>query len=376
MKRLLFLTIGMFSMGSDNFIVVSLLSEISAAYGSSLAATSQSVSAFRFAYGISAPLFALMLARKPARFTLAAALGLFFAGNLLTILAPSLALHLVGRVVCGIGAGIFTPLAAATAAQLVPVENRGRALGILWGSNVAGTVLGGPVALYLAALGGWQAGFFLILALSLLALLGVVSLLPEMQVGTLPSLHERILALGDHRVLGVVGVTFITAAGSLGLFTFAAPLMENAAGKVSEALWVWGIGGIVGGYTIGYLIDYTRKPRMVMLLVMVTLLSSILSIPLLSSIPFLFLLPFFVWGLAGWATVTPQQLTLFGLQSDNQTVLAALNGSALAIGGALGSSAAALLLSEGFAARNLPVAAALLIFIALLGQVALIRRNP
>jgi len=278
--------------------------------------------------------------------------------------------------VSGMGAGIFTPLAASTAAQLVPAESRGRALGLLWGSNGAGTVLGGPVGLYLAGLGGWQASFFLILALSLLALVGVASLLPKLQVGAPPSFRERILALGDNRVLGVIGVTFVTAAGSLGLFTFAAPLMENAAGTVAQALWVWGIGGVVGGYSIGYLVDYTRKPRVVMAFVMATLMTTILSIPLLSSIPYLFLLPFFVWGLAGWATVTPQQHTLFGLQPEHQTVLAALNGSALAIGGALGSSAAALLLSQGFGARDLPYVAALLIFIALLGQITLIRRNP
>lgn len=153
----------------------------------------------------------------------------------------------MGRVVSGIGAGIFTPLAASTAAQLVPVERRGRALGILWGSNVAGTVLGGPVGLYLASIGGWQAGFLMILALSLLGLVGVITLLPVLQVTAPPSLRERLLALGDRKVLGVIGVTFVTAAGSLGLFTFASPLMEGAAGTVAEALWVWGIGGVVGG---------------------------------------------------------------------------------------------------------------------------------
>ncbi|MGZ3695054.1 MAG: MFS transporter, partial [Bdellovibrionota bacterium] len=339
-------------------------------------ATSQSVSTFRLAYGISAPLFALMLARKPARITLAAALGVFFAGNLLTILAPSLALHLVGRVTAGIGAGIFTPLAAATAVQLVPTEIRGRALGILWGSNVSGTVLGGPVGLYLASLLGWQAGFFLILALALVALLGIASLLPTLQVSAPPSFRERIVALSDKRVLAVIGVTFVTAAGSLGLFTFASPLLSGAACTVAQALWVWGIGGIVGGYSIGYVVDYTGKPRLVMALVMTTLIAAILSIPFLSSIPFLCLLPFFLWGLAGWATVTPQQHTLFGLQSEHQTVLAALNGSALAIGGALGSSSAALLISQNFPVRNLPYAAALVIFVALLRQVTLIRRNP
>lgn len=376
MKRLIFLAVGMFSMGCDNYIVVSLLSEISTFFSSSLAATSQSVSVFRLAYGISAPLFALMLARKPARLTLAASVGVFFAGNLLSILAPSLPLHLVGRVLSGIGAGIFTPLAAAAAAQLVPSDVRGRALGVLWGSNVAGTVLGGPVGLYLAGLGGWQAGFFLILFLALVAMLGIATLLPKLEVNAPPSLRERLIALSDRRVLGVIGVTFVTAAGSLGLFTFAAPLMENAAGTVAQALWVWGIGGIVGGYSIGYVVDYTRKPRRVMAFVMATLMTTILLIPFLSSVPYLCLLPFFLWGLAGWATVTPQQHTLFGLQSDHQTVLAALNGSALAIGGALGSSLAALLLSQGIGAHNLPFAAALLILIALLGQASLIRRNP
>lgn len=376
MRKIFFLAIGMFSMGCDNYIVVSLLSEIAASFDSSLAATSQSVSVFRLAYGISAPIFALLLARRPARFTLAAALGVFFAGNLLSIIASSLAPHLVGRVLSGIGAGVFTPLAASTAAQLVPEHFRGRALGILWGSNVAGTVLGGPVGLYLAGTGGWQAGFFGILLLSALALAGIAMLMPLLQVSAPPSLRERILALGDPRVLGVIGVTFVTAAGSLGLFTFAQPVLEGSAGTVAQALWVWGIGGIVGGYSVGYVVDFTKKPRVVMACVMAALISAILLIPLLSSVPYLCLLPFFLWGVAGWATVTPQQHTLFGLQPGHTTVLAALNGSALAIGGALGSAAAALALSQGFAATHLPFAAAALILVALAGQMLLIRSNP
>lgn len=376
MNPLFFLAAGMFSMGCDNYIIVSLLTEIAGSFSSTVAAASQGVSAFRIAYGISAPLFAVMLARKQARLTLSTALGIFFAGNLLTILAPSLAFYLVGRAISGIGAGLFTPLAAATAAQLVAPEKRGRALGLLWGSNVSGTVLGGPVGLYLAGLAGWQAGFLLILALCLLAMVGVAFLLPFLEIGPLPSFRERLFALSDSRVLGVLGVTFVTAAGSLGLFTFAAPLTANAAGTVAQALWVWGIGGVVGGYSIGHLVDYTHKPRIVMALVMATLLCAILSIPLASSSPILFLVPFFVWGLAGWATVTPQQHTLFGLQSGQQTALAALNGSALAIGGALGSSLAALFISQGFEIRNLPYFAALFIFLALIGQFALIARNP
>jgi predicted MFS family arabinose efflux permease len=375
MKRIFFLAAGMFSMGCDNYIVVSLLTEIAASFHATVAAASQGVSVFRIAYGISAPLFAVMLARKQARYTLATALAVFFAGNLLTILAPSLAFYLVGRTISGIGAGLFTPLAAATAAQLVPVAKRGRALGILWGSNVSGTVLGGPVGLYLASIAGWQAGFLLILALCLSALFGVLFLLPLLEVGALPSLRQRLLALGNRRVLGVLGVTFVTAAGSLGLFTFAAPLTAGAAGTVAQALWVWGIGGVVGGYSIGYVVDYTHKPRLVMAFVMAILMTAILAIPLVSSIPFLFFIPFFVWGLAGWATVTPQQHTLFELLPGQQSVLAALNGSALAIGGALGSSAAALIITQGIDVHKLPYFAALLIFIALLGQVTLIARN-
>lgn len=375
MKRLIFLAAGMFSMGCDNYIVVSLLNEIASSLGTSLEAASQGISAFRLAYGISAPLFAVLLMRRQARHTLAAALAIFFAGNLLTILAPSLSPYLVGRAISGIGAGLFTPLAAATAAQLVPAERRGRALGILWGSNVSGTVLGGPVGLYLAGMAGWPAGFMLILLLCLVALVGVLWLLPLLEAGALPSLGERLLALSDRRVLQVLFVTFLTAAGSLGLFTFASPLTEGSAGTVAQALWVWGIGGVVGGYTIGHVVDFTRKPRLVMAGVMATLIGAILAIPALSAIPFLCLLPFFLWGMAGWATVTPQQHTLFSLKPQHQTALAALNGSALAIGGALGSSAAALILTAGFDPHRLPFVAALMISAALLWQLLLIARN-
>ncbi|HEY8278512.1 MAG TPA: MFS transporter [Bdellovibrionota bacterium] len=376
MRKLFFLAAGMFTMGCDNFIVVCLLPGISASLGASPLATSQGVTAFGAAYAVSAPLFALLLAKKPTRLVLVAALSIFLVGNLITILAPDLAAYLFGRAISGMGAGLYSPIAVATGSQLVDPSSRGRALGLLWGSNNAGSVIGGPLGLWLSGLWSWKAGIGLIMGIALLALAGIAALQPRLKVNAIPSLKERVLMLGDARVLSVICITFATAAASLGLFTFVAPISEGAASPVGQAVWVWSLGGLLGSYGIGHLVDYSGKPRLVMAGVICVLTAAVFCIPLLRSVPYLSLAPFLLWGMAGWATVNPQLHTLFSLQPEQSATLAALNGSAVSLGGVLGSSAGALVLSLGLTAQSLPFAAVSVLVLALVFQLAMIRTLP
>ncbi len=368
MNRLTFLAAGMFTIGCDHYIVACLLPGISASLGSSIVAVSQGVTAF-------AAVLAVLLAKQPARLVLFAALTVFLLGNLLTILAPSLSGYLLGRAISGVGAGLFTPLAVATGTHLVAPEKRGRALGILWGCNSAGAVLGGPAALWLSSHYDWRASFCLIMGIAMLAMVGVVILPPVPQVQAPPSLQERLRRLSNRRVLGVIFVTFATTAASLGLFTFAAPLSEGAAAPVGQALWCWSIGGLLGSYGIGSVVDRTGQPRVVMAGVLGALLLAILSVPMLRSVPLLCLIPFVAWGMASWSTVTPQQLALIGFEPEHRAAVVSMNSTAVSLGGVLGSASFALLLSNGLAAPSLPFAAAFVLLGVSALQLALIRKE-
>ncbi|HEY4003029.1 MAG TPA: MFS transporter, partial [Candidatus Xenobia bacterium] len=200
---LFFLGAGMFTMGCDDYVVAGLLPGLSASLGTSMVGAAQGITAFSFTYLVCAPLFAVLLGRRPARQVLVLALAIFAAGNVLTLMSPNLAAYLASRAIAGIGAGMYLPIAVASAVELVDPDAVGRALGLIWGANSAGAVIGVPAGLWLASRLGWQATIGLVLLLGTITLLGIALGLPDRPVPVPPSMREQLRFLLDRRVLSI-----------------------------------------------------------------------------------------------------------------------------------------------------------------------------
>jgi len=86
--------------------------------------------------------------------------GLFAAGSVVAIAAPSFEIFLLARAIQALGAGGIFPVAAATIGDVVPIERRGAALGMvaaMWGlAAVAGPAIGGLVTHFIS----WRWIFF------------------------------------------------------------------------------------------------------------------------------------------------------------------------------------------------------------------------
>jgi predicted MFS family arabinose efflux permease len=106
--------------------------------------------------------------------------------------------------------------------------------------------------------------------------------------------------------------------------------------------------------------------------ILVTLAVVVATIPAVRSLSGFGLLPYFLWGAMGWATVAPQQHILLGIHPEQGATLAALNGSAIGLGSGLGSALGGFALASGFAAQNLPYAAVGLLLVAVVWQLLLL----
>lgn len=174
MRKVLLLTIGMFALGFDAYVIAGLLPNMGATFKISASQTGQAVSVFTLCYALAAPIFATLLAGKPTRRILVLALAVFSLGNGASALASSFSMLLMARAIAGIGAGLYSPLAAAAAASLVPMQKRGRALSMTLGGMSTGTVIGVPLGLIIAEHLDWHATLWFITALGLIAMIGIV----------------------------------------------------------------------------------------------------------------------------------------------------------------------------------------------------------
>ncbi|MFD9908247.1 MFS transporter [Streptomyces sp. NPDC059063] len=359
MRKIWLLMLGSFTLGLDAYVMAGLLPVVADDLGTTVSLAGQMVTVFTLAYAVSAPLVTGLFASARPRVLIIAALGVFTLGNALTALAPGLAVLLVARAVAGVGAGVYSALSTAAAAALAGPEKRGRALALVMGGMSSGTVLGVPLGVLLADHTSWRSTMWLVTGLGAVALAGLAVGLPEIPAQPPVPVRARLGALTDRAVLPIVGVSFLGAVSSLGLYTYLAPVLDATGGvgegDVAPYLWAWGIGGVLGSVLAGPLVDRTGRVLALVTGVTTLLVVSEASLPLLGAVAFPALV---IWGAAGWAFQVPQQHRLLALSAERGTVALALNNSALYLGSAVGSGVAGLALSAGLDAGALPWAAA------------------
>lgn len=377
MKKILLLVIGMFALGLDAFVISGLLPFISQDLHISISSAAQAVTAFTLCYALSAPIFATLLSSKEIKNILLLALLIFTCGNILSAMSTSFALLILSRCVAGVGAGIYSPLAVASAAALVKPEQKGSALSLALGGMSMGVVLGVPLGLFITTKISWQGTLWLIVALGVIGMIAIQFKFPKIKAPTPPTLLERISILKNHNVAVIVGISFLTAIASLGLYTFISLIVTNlhASHSLTEYFWVWGVGGMIGSFAIGKIIDKTRAPRIVMIFILILLAFALFAIPITIDLPIISFIPFVLWGIMGWASQTPQQHALINVEPRHAATAVALNSSINYLGGAVGAILGGILLSAKISAAMLTNLASLIAIMAVIGQILIIYYN-
>ncbi|MFK2899426.1 MFS transporter [Dyella jejuensis] len=122
------------------------------------------VSAYAFSAGISGILAAGFADRFDRKKLLLVFYAGFMIGTLLCALAHSYTMLLLARMVTGMFAGVVGAASMAIVTDLFPLSMRGRVMGFIQSAFAASTVLGLPLSLALSNRWGWNAPFFMIVA--------------------------------------------------------------------------------------------------------------------------------------------------------------------------------------------------------------------
>lgn len=377
MKKVFILSLGMFALGFDAYIVAGLIPGMGATYHKDVSQVGLAVSIFTLFYALSAPVCASIFAGKSVRKILLYAMIIFTMANSITAIAPTFMILLLSRAIAGAAAGLFSPLAISASAKLVPIGKKGRAIGLTLGGMSIGTVLGVPLGLFVADMLNWQASIWLLVLIGIIAIVCMHTYLPHIETPPPPALRERLKMFVDKRVTITVSITFFASVSSLGLYTYLSPLIEEIAeiNNLMVYLWAWGFGGLFGSLIIGYLIDYFRKTKTLITVILFILTMSMICIPLMIHLPLLKYLPFFVWGAMGWASQAPQQHILMSYQPHNGSSAVALNSSLNYLGSSVGAALGGVVLSFGHGAIPLIYFAVISMTVSIVLQLYSVKKN-
>lgn len=359
------LILGGFDLGLDAYVLAGLLPAMAHDLNTTQAMAGLGVALFTIAYAISAPTLTAISSRFSTRAALLSGVGLFTAGNVASALAPSLPILLGARLIAGIGAGIYSPLATASAAAMVQPNERGRALSMVLAGLSIGTALGVPFGLLVNAHFGWRWTVALVVLLGLLTA-GGISMRQAYPASQTIKWRERLSALTGFFTLSTLGVTLWTGIASLGLYTFMAEILSSRSMTdwTNIFIWLWGIGGMVGALFIGHIVDHhlpASKATLVLLVIMG------IGFALMGYAP----TPWaaagcFIWGMCGWASMAPQQHALVSHAPRQAAASIAWNSSANYLGSGIGAALGSAALNAGIPTKWLPASAVTAVGLALI----------
>jgi DHA1 family inner membrane transport protein len=344
--RIMLLTLGMFALGTDAFLVAGVLPVIAHETGVSEGLVGQLITVFSLTYGLGAPVLAAATGRWPRQRVLMGALGLLALANLASALSPSFPLLVLTRLLAGGFAATYTPLAFAVGIELAPPAKRGQALAlVVSGLNVA-TVLGAPFGTWIGEHFGWRLSFILVAGLAGVALLFlIIWRLPTSATRAPLSLKERLLPITRPRVVLALLPALLWNVGVYVLYPYIALLLQQQIhiSDVSVLLACFGL-GILLANGMSARLSGRFSPNLLVVVFLVTLIVIQLVLPLVTTTISGGVIMLLLWGMSFALLFIPQQQRLLNMAPEHANVLLALNNSALYLGIAGGAAVGGLAL--------------------------------
>ena len=116
------LTLLTFVMGTSEFVIVGLLTEVSTDLGITIATAGSLVSGFAIAYAIGTPILTGFVSRFAKYPLMLLFIAIFILGNIVSALASSYGILMTSRVVTAVVSGVLTALSMSLANDLMPKE--------------------------------------------------------------------------------------------------------------------------------------------------------------------------------------------------------------------------------------------------------------
>lgn len=338
---LIALALGGFGIGLTEFVIMGLLPEVAADFHVDEATAGWLISGYALAVVVGALLLTAAVTRFDRKPVLAALLVLFIAGNLISAIAPDYGMMMIGRIIAALAHGAFFGIGAVVAADMVAPTKKAGAIAIMFTGLTAANVLGVPFGTMLGQAAGWRSTFWAITVIGVIALAGILALVPKTGHGdTVPgSLRTELRAFRSGQVWLSILVTILGYGGMFGAFTYIAFTLTEvsgfAASTVPWLLIVFGVGLFIGNTIGGKAAD--RNVDRTLIVVLAVLVVVLAAFALTAGNQMLTIASIVLMGGFGFATVPGLQMRVMKYASSAPTLASGANIGAFNVGNALGA---------------------------------------
>jgi predicted MFS family arabinose efflux permease len=363
------LTLSAFAIGTTEFVIVGLIPTIATNLNVSLPSAGLLVSLYALGVAVGAPVLTALTGRVPRKLLLVGLMLLFTAGNLTAWMAPGYGALMAARVLTGLAHGVFFSIGSTIATSLVPREKAASAIALMFSGLTVALVTGVPLGTFIGQHFGWQTTFLAVSLLGLIAVAGILALVPRALATSQPAgLLAQAAVLKKPRLLLVYAMTTLGYGGSFVAFTYLAPILERVAGFGSGAvglvMLVYGVSVAFGNIWGGKLAD-RRGPVRALQIVFALLAGVLVLLTFTAGSKVAVLATVLAWGAVAFGNVPGLQVYVVRRAERDAPhavdVASGLNIAAFNVGIALGAWGGGLIVDRFGLMATPPIGAAIVL---------------
>ena len=273
-----------FMLGCNEFMVVGVLSDIARSYHVPLSTVGFLVTAFAGVYAISTPIITTLTSNWNRYKLLMLLMTVFFIGNTLTAMAPTLGWLLFARIITAAVAGTIISLINLLVSIITPMDKLPMVLAWVGAGFSIASVIGVPLGTTIATLLSWHDSFWIISGLTLIVFALLAWLTPRDTPQVKGSILEQLALLKNHRVLLGIGITVAVLSLQYTFYTYVRPLittvMSFSLTSLNWLLLLLGVMSIIGNEIAGIVASHNGVQKLPIVFILMTILSLVLGIAL------------------------------------------------------------------------------------------------
>ncbi|WP_342600610.1 MFS transporter [Psychrobacillus sp. FSL H8-0483] len=259
------LTLLTFVLGTSEFVIVGILTDISSSLHITNAKAGTLVSAFAITFAIATPLVMSSTSHFPKRKWMLFLIGTFIVLNALCVISTSYIMLLALRIMTAIVTGVLISLAMIVASETMPINKRGIAISFVFGGFTLANVVGVPIGVVIADSYGWNATFMLTTFLGGLAFLASFFVLPTRLSQIRSSIRDQFSLMTNPRILMAFFIPALGFGATYTVFTYLVPIlkgMEVPNHSISLILFGYGFISIFSNILAGKIASHNAIGRL------------------------------------------------------------------------------------------------------------------
>lgn len=264
---LLILTLSLltFVLGTSEFVIVGILTDISSSLEMSNARAGTLVSAFAITFAIATPIVMSATSHFPKRKWMLFLIGAFIIFNALCAVSTSYTMLLSFRILTAIVTGVLISLAMIVASETMPGTKRGLAISFVFGGFTLANVIGVPIGTVVSSWFGWNSTFMLTTIMGVMAFLASYFVLPSKLSQVRTSIKDQFSLLTNPRILIAFFIPALGFGATYVVFTYLVPILKGMGApsySISLILFAYGFISIFSNILAGKIASHNAIGRL------------------------------------------------------------------------------------------------------------------